>query len=263
MFTNAGTNTHTRSLAPDKWILLALTLITRWVCIHTRMPHTHTHCQEHIVQRDEGELTSSDTSLLSALYPLSQTPKIKRQRKRKKQRTLPTKKSLFMRYYHSYRTKPWMWPSPMRTVKGQKNVETRVHNSYLNGLKKKKNHCRSTFVSSPKARPPLCMLCRPPNIVTAFAQFFFLLYNCTHCWTTRLQRSVQHLYQWHQHSQYHSYQKQAFCTEPFTSIYSSSSCLGFVIFGRATETKRGEEATVQLKFTLISLSLRNKAYSRL
>lgn len=47
------------------------------------MPHTHTHCQEHIVQRDEGELPSSDMSLLSALYPLSQTPKIKRQRKKK------------------------------------------------------------------------------------------------------------------------------------------------------------------------------------
>lgn len=142
------------------------------------MPHTHTHCQEHIVQRDEGELPSSDMSLLSALYPLSQTPKIKRQRK-KKQRTLPTKKSLFMRYYHSYRTKPWMWPSLMRTVKGQKNVETRVHNSYLNGLKKK-NHCRSTFVFSLKARPPLCMLCRPPNIVNAFAQCFFFFFTIVH-----------------------------------------------------------------------------------
>lgn len=261
MFTNAGTNTHTRSLAPDKWILLALTLITRWVCIHTHMPHTHTHCQEHIVQRDEGELPSSDMSLLSALYPLSQTPKIKRQRK-KKQRTLPTKKSLFMRYYHSYRTKPWMWPSLMRTVKGQKNVETRVHNSYLNGLKKKSLPQYLCFFSQSKTSP-LYALPPPKHSYCICTMFFLLLYNCTHCWTTRLQRSVQHLYQWHQHSQYHSYQKQAFCTEPFTSIYSSSSCLGFVIFGRATETKRGEEATVQLKFTLISLSLRNKAYSRL
>lgn len=84
-----------------------------------------------------------------------------------------------MRYYHSYRTKPWMWPSLMRTVKGQKNVETRVHNSYLNGLKKK-NHCRSTFVFSLKARPPLCMLCRPPNIVTAFAQCFFFFFTIVH-----------------------------------------------------------------------------------
>lgn len=155
MFTNAGTNTHTRSLAPDKWILLALTLITRWVCIHTHMPHTHTHCQEHIVQRDEGELPSSDMSLLSALYPLSQTPKIKRQRK-KKQRTLPTKKSLFMRYYHSYRTKPWMWPSLMRTVKGQKNVETRVHNSYLNGLKKKITAAVPLFFLSKQDLPFVC-----------------------------------------------------------------------------------------------------------
>uniref|UniRef100_A0A131YF65 Uncharacterized protein n=1 Tax=Rhipicephalus appendiculatus TaxID=34631 RepID=A0A131YF65_RHIAP len=57
---------------------------TMSVCTHTHA-YTHTHCQEHIVQRDEGELTSSDTSLLSALYPLPQTPEIKG--KEKKQTT--------------------------------------------------------------------------------------------------------------------------------------------------------------------------------
>lgn len=134
---------------------------TMSVHTHTHATHTHTLSRAHCTTRWGRAPKLRHVSPLCSLSPFP-NPQNKKAKK-KKQRTLPTKKSLFMRYYHSYRTKPWMWPSLMRTVKGQKNVETRVHNSYLNGLKKKKSLPQYLCFFSQSKTSPLYALPPPKH----------------------------------------------------------------------------------------------------
>lgn len=83
-----------------------------------------THCQEHIVQRDER--VSFPLSLCSQPLPCLK-PKVKKKGGGGQKRTLPHREEvpLFMRYYHSYRTKPWKWPSHRkRTEKIERECTT-------------------------------------------------------------------------------------------------------------------------------------------
>lgn len=137
------------------------TAISYTMGVYTRT-HAHTHIVKSTLYNEMKELASSITCLLSALSP-SPSPWNKT---RKKKGTLPIQKSLFMRYYHSYRTKPWMWPSPLRTLKGQeKKFQTRVHNSSWKICKKKeklkrRNCCCTCLLPFPsKARPTLSIFC--------------------------------------------------------------------------------------------------------
>lgn len=166
--TRAHIHTHQHisatTLRLDIWIhKLALPLVTQWVYTHAHM-HAHTLSRAHCTTRWKSSQAQSRVS--SLLFPLPLTPEIKHEKKKKG--TLPIQKSLFMRYYHSYRTKPWMWPSPLRTLKGQeKKFQTRVHNSSWKRRRKKKkkklkriNCCCTCLLPFPsKARPTLSIFC--------------------------------------------------------------------------------------------------------
>lgn len=245
--TRAHIHTHQHisaaTLRLDIWIhKLALPLVTQWVYTHAHM-HAHTLSRAHCTTRWKSSQAQSRVS--SLLFPLPLAPEIKHE---KKKGTLPIQKSLFMRYYHSYRTKPWMWPSPLRTLKGQeKKFQTRVHNSSWKRCKKKKKKKNwkeeivavLVFHFLPKQDLPFLYFA-PKHNYTAFAQlsfffsqvflfFCFAFFTIVHSWTTLLQCLVQHLHQWHQHSQYHSYQKQHFAQSPLP--LSTVVCPGVFYLG--------------------------------
>lgn len=113
MHTHALTHTSSKTHSHQQMNPTRTALVTRWV-------YTHASRRTHIVK----STLYSEMKESPGLSRLSAPPLPKARGKKKggtKKNPPPQRRSpLFMRYYHSYRTKPWKWPSHR---KGTEKIE--------------------------------------------------------------------------------------------------------------------------------------------